>query len=59
MNEKGEMTDDEFEKYVNNAICPLYPDMEDTPGKPVLLNVDRGSGCNGKELLMKVQFHRF
>jgi hypothetical protein len=32
MNEKGGMMDDEFEKYIKNSICPLYPDMEDTPG---------------------------
>jgi hypothetical protein len=53
MNKKGGMTDNEFEKYIKNSICPLYLDMEDTPGKHVLLNVDSGPGCNRKELLMQ------
>ena len=56
MNEKGGMTDDEFEQFIENSICPLYPDMEDTPGKRVLLKVDSGPGRNGKELLMKCRF---
>ena len=56
MNEKGGMTDDEFEKYVDNSIVPLYPDLEDTPGKCVLLKVDSGPGRNGRELLMKCRF---
>ena len=56
MNEKGGMTDDEFEKYIDNSIVPLYPDMEDTPGKRVLLKVDSGPGRNGRELLMKCRF---
>jgi hypothetical protein len=54
MNEKGGTTEDEFEKYIENSICPLYPDtMEDPPGRCILLKVDKGPGCNGKELLMK------
>ncbi len=53
MNEKGGMTDDEFKKYIENSICPLYPDMEETPGKCMLLKVDSGPVHNGKELLMK------
>jgi len=56
MNEKGGMTDDEFEKYIDISIVPLYPDLEDTPGKHVLLKVDSGPGCNGRELLMKCRF---
>ena len=47
MNKKGQMMDDEFEKYINNSIVPLYPDLEDTPGKCILLKVDSGPGCNG------------
>jgi hypothetical protein len=56
MNKKGGMTDVEFEKYINNSIVPLYPDLKDTPGKCVLLKVDSGPGCNGRELLMSCQF---
>jgi hypothetical protein len=56
MNEKGGMTDEEFEKHINNSIVPLYPDLEDTPGKHVLLKVDSGPGCNGRELLMSCRF---
>jgi hypothetical protein len=52
MNKKGGMTEDEFEQYIENSICPLYLDMEDTPGKRVLLKVDSGPGCNGEELLI-------
>jgi hypothetical protein len=54
MNKKGGMTDKEFEKYINNSIAPLYPNLEDT--KCVLLKVDSGPGCNRRELLMKCQF---
>jgi len=57
MNEKGEMTDEEFEKYINNSIVPLYPDLADTPGKQVMLKVDSGPGRNGRELLLKCRFH--
>jgi len=50
------MTDDEFEKYIDNSIIPLYPDLKDTPGKCVLLGVDSGPGRNGRELLVKCHF---
>ena len=33
LNEKGRMNDEEFDKYVDKSIVPLYPDLEDTPGK--------------------------
>jgi hypothetical protein len=56
MNKKGGMTDDEFEKYIDNSIIPLNPDLEDTPGNSVLLKVDSGPGRNGRELLMKCRF---
>ncbi len=35
---------------------PLYPDLEDTQGKRVLLKVDSGPGCNGRDLLNKARF---
>ena len=44
LNEKGGMNDEEFDKYIDNSIVPLYPDLEDTQGKRVLLKVDSGSG---------------
>jgi hypothetical protein len=57
INKKGGMMDNEFEKYIATSICPLYLDMEDTPGQHMLLKVDSGPGRNGKELLMKCHFH--
>ena len=33
LNEKGGMHDEEFDKYIDNSIASLYPDLEDTPGK--------------------------
>jgi hypothetical protein len=56
MNEKGGMNDEEFDKYIDNSIVPLYPDLEDTQGKRVLLKVDSGSGRNGRDLLNKARF---
>ena len=50
------MTDDEFEKYIDNSIVPLYPGLEDTPGKRFLLKVDSGPGRNRREFLMKCRF---
>ncbi len=50
------MTDEEFEKYIDNSIVPLYPDLKDMPGKRILLKVYSGPGRNGRELLMKCQF---
>ena len=56
MNEKGGVADVKFEKYIDNSIIPLYPDLEDTPGKRVLLKVDSGPGRNGREFLVKCRF---
>jgi hypothetical protein len=44
MNEKGIMNNEEFECYIANSIVPLFPDLEDTPGKCILLKVDSGRG---------------
>ena len=57
MNEKGGMNDEEFEWYINNTIIPLFPDMEDTTGKRVLLKVDSGPGRNFMSLLVSCKFH--
>ena len=56
MNKKGGMNDEEFNKYVDNVIYPLFPNMEDTPGKRVLLKVGSGPGCNCLDLLVKAHF---
>jgi hypothetical protein len=40
MNERAGMNAVELDKYMKNAILPLYPDTEDRPGKRVLLKVD-------------------
>jgi hypothetical protein len=56
MNKKGGMTDVEFEKYIDTSIVPLFPALEDTKGKRVLLKVDSGLGRNGRDLLMKCRF---
>ena len=42
MNEKGGMTDVKFEKYIDISIVPLFPELEDTNGKRVMLKVDSG-----------------
>ena len=56
MNEKGGINDEEFRKYLNNTIYPLFPDMEDVPGKCVLLKVDSGPGRNCMDLLVEARF---
>ena len=56
MNEKGGMTDVKFKKYIDISIVSLFPELEDTKGKRVLLKVDSSSGRNGRDLLMKCHF---
>jgi hypothetical protein len=57
LNEKGGMNDEESDKYIDNSIVPLYPDLENMPGKQVLLKVDTSSpGRNGRDLLNKARF---
>ncbi len=36
------MDNEEFERYIDNSIVPLFPDLENTPGKCILLKVDSG-----------------
>ncbi len=55
-NEKGGMNDKDFERYIYNSIVPLFPDLEDRPGKGILLKVDNGPGHNRQDLLNKCQF---
>jgi hypothetical protein len=56
MNEKGGMNNKEFVRYIDNSIIPLSPALEDTPGKRILIKVNSGRGCNGRDLLHKCQF---
>jgi hypothetical protein len=44
MNGKGGMNNEEFEHYIDNSIGPLFPNLEDTPGKSILLKIDSGCG---------------
>ncbi len=53
MNGKGGVNNKEFKCYINNSLVPLFPDLEDTPGKCILLKVDSGHGCNWQDLLNK------
>ncbi len=46
MNGKGGVNNKEFECYIDNSIISLFPNLEDMPGKCVLLKVDSGCGCN-------------
>jgi hypothetical protein len=57
MNEKGGVADVKFEKYIDNSIVPLYPNLKDTPGKRFLLKVESGPGRNGRELLVRCRCH--
>ena len=50
------MNDEEFRKYMNNTIYHLFPDMEDVPGKRVLLKVNSGPGRNCMDLLVEARF---
>jgi hypothetical protein len=46
----------EFEKYINNVIDDMFPDMEDILGKRILLKVDSRPGRNCAAMLVKVKF---
>jgi hypothetical protein len=51
MNEKGGMDQEEFAKYICNAIMPLYPDAAPEKGKWVILKCDSGHGHLNLDLL--------
>jgi hypothetical protein len=51
MNERGGMNAVELEKYFNNLILPLSPDIEDIPGKRVIMKLDSGPGRLNIEML--------
>eukprot|EP00956_Cyclotella_meneghiniana_P009718 scaffold13462_cov36-Cyclotella_meneghiniana.AAC.2 len=50
------MNNVEFDSYLDNGIYPLYPDMEDVPGKRVCGKVDSGPGREFYEMLCKARF---
>jgi hypothetical protein len=54
-NEKGGMDEEEFEKYVMNAIVPLYPNARNRPGHHVMLKVDSGPGRMNLNLLARLR----
>jgi hypothetical protein len=51
MNERAGMNAVELDKYMKNSILPLYPDIEDVPGKRVIIKVDSGPGRLNVEML--------
>ncbi len=42
MNKKGGMDNEEFAKYMQGSIAPLFLDALDQPGRCILLKVDSG-----------------
>jgi hypothetical protein len=47
MNEKGSMNNKELERYTNNSIVPLFPNLEDMPGKRIMLKVNTATIATG------------
>ena len=58
-NEKGGMDDVEFEKYLMNAIVPLYPHAKDKKGHRVIIKVDNGPGRLSLKLLSNLRLLGF
>ncbi len=56
MNEKGSMHNEEFERCTKNSIVPIFPNLEDIPGKCILLKVDSSHQRNWRNLLKKCRF---
>lgn len=55
MNTKGGMDDEEFEKYMENVIFPLYPNARDIAGRRVMVKADSGPGRTCKRLLARMR----
>jgi predicted transglutaminase-like cysteine proteinase len=55
MNEKGGINAAELDKYINSAIVPLYLDIEDVPGKRVIIKVDSGPGRTNLQMLTEAK----
>ena len=59
LNEKGGMTDDEFDKYVMTNLTCLYPDSADVEGHQVILKVYSGPGRMNERVLGKLRARGF
>lgn len=59
MNEKGGMDEEEFAKYIMNAIVPLYPNAAPEKGKWVILKCDSGPGRMNLDLLADLRTSGF
>ena len=57
MNEKAGMNATELDKYIENSILPLYPDIEDTPLKRVIMKADSGPGRMNVDMLARLRLH--
>jgi hypothetical protein len=57
MNKRAGMNAIKLEKYLKNSILPLYPDIQDFPGKRVVLKVDSGPGCLNVQMLANLRLH--
>ena len=55
MNERGGMNSVELAKYMKSAVLPLYPDMEDKPGKRIIMKLDSGPGRMNVEMLAELR----
>jgi hypothetical protein len=55
MNEKAGMNAAELHKYIFNSILPLYPELEDRPGKRILMKVDSGPGRTNLDMLAELR----
>jgi hypothetical protein len=51
MNEKAGMNAVELDKYSANSILPLFTDLENVPGKRILLKVNSDPGRSNLEML--------
>ena len=55
MNEKAGMNAVELDKYIANAILPLFPDIEDAPLKRVIVKADSGPGRMNVDMLARLR----
>ena len=55
MNEKAAMNAVELDKYIANAILPLFPDIEDAPLKRVIVKADSGPGRMNVDMLARLR----
>ena len=59
MNEKAGMNAVELDKCIENSLLPLFPDIQDTERKSVILKVDSGPGRMNEEMLAKLRLQGF